>query len=126
MKPGWGGTLFSDDLTPAPADRCVHGRTAGEFCPYCYPLPPFQTHSATSVAAGEAIKPDAMTLRERVYRCILTNGPITDEAIAELTEMNPSTARPRRIELQRAGRIRADGTRMTKSARQATAWVVAR
>lgn len=111
-------TLF-DTAEPV---ACAHGRTEGEDCPFCNPLPPYQAHSITSLAAAAAIKPAALVLREQVFACIVIHGPVTDEAIAELLDMNPSTARPRRVELQRAGRIVADGTLATRSGRQARAW----
>jgi len=88
--------------------------------------PPFQAHSPTSRAAAEQIKPDATTLRERVYRCILTAGPITDDAICATLGMPGNTERPRRVELMNAGRIVQSGTRATASGRQAAAWVVPR
>lgn len=83
---------------------------------------PFVAGSRTSHAAADQIRTLSPNLRERVYLCIVQNGPVNDEEIADLLEMNPSTQRPRRIELAEAGRIRPDGTRTTKSGRQAVAW----
>lgn len=92
-----------------------------------YPVyPPAQMHSPTSRAAAEAIAPDASTLRERVFRCILTNGPVTDQEIQDLCKMDPSTERPRRVELVNAGRIYAAGKKRTRSGRSAFAWKVSR
>ena len=91
-----------------------------------YDRPPAQMHSPTSRAAAEQIKPDATTLRERVYRCIMTNGPVTDQEIQEMCSMNESTERPRRVELVKAGRIYAAGKKHTRSGRSAVAWQVAR
>ena len=88
--------------------------------------PPAQRHSPTSIAAAESMRESSSTLRERVYRCILTCGPITDDGICAALAMAGNTERPRRIELQRAGRIVAEGTKPTASGRQAVAWVVAR
>lgn len=85
--------------------------------------PPFQAHSPTSRAAAASIEPDTVTLRERVYRCILACGPITDEGISDALAMPGNTQRPRRIELVKAGRIVARGTLRTQSGRQAVAWV---
>lgn len=97
--------------------------------PTLFDLPPgapFIAGSPTSHAAAEEIKPTAQNLRERVFACIADHPyGLNDEEIAELLRMNPSTERPRRIELQRSGRIRQDGTRMTKSGRQGVAWVAA-
>ena len=87
---------------------------------------PYQAHSQTSVAAAESIKPDASTLRERVYRCILTCGPITDEGIQAALAMDGNTERPRRVELERLRRICQQGTKKTSKGREAAAWVVAR
>jgi predicted transcriptional regulator len=87
---------------------------------------PFQRHSATSRAAAKEIEPLANELRARVYRCIGSCGPITDEEIAITTGLNPSTARPRRIELVAVGLVRAHHIpARTRSGRIATAWVVA-
>jgi len=94
--------------------------------PSLFDQPPAQRHSPTSIAAAASIKPDVVTLRERVYRYILTNGPVTDEEIAIALGMPGNTERPRRIELMHAGRIVQSGTKPTASGRQAAAWVVAR
>jgi predicted ArsR family transcriptional regulator len=88
--------------------------------------PPAQRHSATSVAAAEEIKPSRKKMAEEVYEVIRQRGPITDERIADVLGMNPSTARPRRIELVRAGKIRAAGTLRTNAGRRATCWEVSR
>ena len=86
--------------------------------------PPAQAHSPTSRAAAEAIKETASTLRERVYRCILTSGPITDRSIQEALGMAGDTERPRRRELQKAGRI-VHGGKVVEHGREAETWVVA-
>jgi hypothetical protein len=39
-------------------------------------------------------------------------------------ELSENTVRPRRLELQNAGRIISAGTRPTKSGRQSNVWVV--
>lgn len=87
---------------------------------------PAQRHSPTSIAAAESIAPSTATLAERVYRCILSCGPITDDGIQAALAMSGNTERPRRRELEAAGRIIPDGTKPTASGRQAVAWVVAR
>lgn len=65
-----------------------------------------------------------MTARQKVLNCIRRYGPVSDERIEELTCLNPNTARPRRVELEREGFI-ADhlfrGT--TRSGRPAILWV---
>lgn len=78
--------------------------------------------SATSAAAADSL--DARTLnalQRRVYEH-LARRPSTDEETADELEMNPSTVRPRRIELERFGLIVQDGTRRTKSGRMAAIW----
>jgi predicted ArsR family transcriptional regulator len=59
-----------------------------------------------------------------VLRCIARAGDrgITDEAIASELDINPSTERPRRIELLSDGLIEATGEAMTRSGRRAIAW----
>lgn len=84
---------------------------------------PFVAESATSKAAAEEAKPSAATLRGRVREFLRTNGPATDEQIQDALGMNPSTQRPRRIELVTAGFVRDSGkTRKTASGRSATVW----
>lgn len=87
--------------------------------------PPAQQHSATSVAAADGIKPTAARLREMVYDAIKDAGThgLTDEQIQDALNMGGSTERPRRRELEQAGRIRDSGkTRLTKSGRKAAVW----
>jgi transcription initiation factor IIE alpha subunit len=50
---------------------------------------------------------------------------LTDEEMQLRLEMNPSTQRPRRIELARRGLVVEAGTRRTASGRMATVWRVA-
>ena len=104
------------------SERCQHGRAGYERCPFCHPLP---STAHTRAAADEAMRPLRAVLREEVFGCIVVNGPVTDEQIVDLTQMNPSTVRPRRLELERAGRIKAEGTAKTKSGRKAVTWVQA-
>jgi predicted ArsR family transcriptional regulator len=51
-----------------------------------------------------------------------TTAGATDEEIAAALGLNPSTARPRRIELARRGLIVEAGTRKTASGRMAVVW----
>ena len=91
------------------------------------PMPPFQKRSATSRKAAAAIKPDRHTLRDQVLDAIRKAGALgaTDEEIQQRTGMNPSTQRPRRIELVTLLRVADSGTtRKTTSGRAATVWVV--
>jgi hypothetical protein len=85
-----------------------------------------QMHSQPSIAAAEAALPNAGTLRRRVYDQLrqwhATGG--TDEDLQIGLGMDPSTQRPRRIELVNAGLVRDSGrTRKTRSGRRATVWV---
>jgi predicted transcriptional regulator len=87
--------------------------------------PAHQRHSPTSAAAAIAIEPAAGTLRRRVLE-VIRSKPSTDEEIADLLALNPSTSRPRRIELVQAGLVVDSGTtRKTRSGRQAVVWSVA-
>lgn len=89
--------------------------------------PPAQRHSETSLAAAESIKPDANRLRLRVLHWLLERGEHggTDEEGQEALGMPGSTYRPRRVELQAAGKIRKlETTRPTRSGRAAAVWVV--
>ena len=86
---------------------------------------PFVAGSATSHGAAVQIAPDAPNLREQVFAAIAHSGPLTDESGASLLKMNPSTYRPRRIELARMGRIEPDASpQLTAAGRKAVAWRV--
>jgi hypothetical protein len=87
-------------------------------------LLPWQIHSATSLQAAKSMKNQAENLREIVFTAI-ANEPLglTDLELEEATGIKGSTVRPRRVELQRAGRIFSMGTRPTPSGRRATIWV---
>lgn len=88
--------------------------------------PPAQQHSSTSVAAADGIRPTAARLREVVYAAIRDAGEhgLTDEEMLQATGLQPSTGRPRRVELVQAGRVRDSGkTRRTASNRSAVVWV---
>lgn len=85
----------------------------------------FQSHSPTSIAAARFYAPKAAGARARVFNALVaTDDGMTDEELQDALRMNPSTQRPRRIELQRAGLIADSGrTRPTKSGAQAVVWV---
>ena len=88
------------------------------------PTLPYQAHSETSKAAAESMQSKAKMERGRVYRCIKSEkyGLIDEEQQIAL-EMNPSTQRPRRIELVAAGLVRDSGRkRATSSGRMAVVW----
>lgn len=82
--------------------------------------------SATSAAAADALAPATLNrLHRLVLEFLRRHGPSTDEQIATGCGMNPSTARPRRIELARRGLVVEAGERRTASGRKATVWRVA-
>lgn len=83
--------------------------------------------SQTSAAAADSLGPDTLN---RLHRLVLAwleqHGPATDEEIASGLGLNPSTERPRRIELARRGLVIEAGTRKTASKRNATVWRAAK
>ena len=89
------------------------------------PVPSVAT-SDTSKAAAEAIEPTAGTLRHAVMRFLRCCGCVgaTDEQMQLALQMNPSTQRPRRIELVKGGfAFDSSRRRPTTSGRAATVWV---
>lgn len=82
--------------------------------------------SQTSAAAADSLGPETLN---RLHRLVLAwieqHGPATDEEIVAGTGLNPSTARPRRIELARRGLVIEAGEKRTRSGRKATSWRVA-
>jgi hypothetical protein len=90
-------------------------------------LPP-HVDTDTSKAASVAMETNAGTLRSQVLKFIEEAGGTgrTDDEIEDLLKMKGSTVRPRRRELEIAGKIRDSGqVRKTRSGRDATIWVVA-
>lgn len=88
--------------------------------------PPCQRHSDTSRAAAEAIKPKAGTLRARVLANVVAKGGhgVTDEEGQAALGMNPNTYRPRRRELEQAGKVVDSGLRRpTHAGRKAVVWM---
>lgn len=86
-----------------------------------------QRHSPTSLEAAHQARESGLAERGRelVWAALSAAGShgLCDEEIAEITRLNPSTARPRRIELLRMGRIIESGLRKTKSGRNAVVWM---
>lgn len=83
--------------------------------------------SKTSTQAALEIEPRSGTLRAKVL-AELRNHPdgLTDDEMQTHLSMNPSTQRPRRIELVEAKLVKDSGrTRLTQSRRQAVVWVAA-
>ncbi len=89
---------------------------------------PYVAGSETSKAAAERIEPSMASMRGKVLAFLREHGPHTDEEMQNLLHMNPSTQRPRRIELVRDGFVReyvsADGItcRQTRSHAWAQLW----
>jgi hypothetical protein len=87
---------------------------------------PAQAHSPTSKAAARSIEPRTGTLRGFVLAYIRGAGMngATDEEMQSALSMNPSTQRPRRIELVEAGFVYdSNRTRPTESGRNAVVWL---
>jgi hypothetical protein len=83
--------------------------------------------SITSAQAADSLSPATLNGLQRLVLEFVrarTEG-VTDEQIAAGLGLNPSTARPRRIELARLGLIVEVGVRKTASGRNAVAWRVA-
>jgi len=89
-------------------------------------FPPFIRHSDTSRLAAISVLDSARTWRAKVYRYIREAGVngVTDDEIQRGLGLNPSTQRPRRVELVELGVI-ADSLdrRRTPSGRLAVVWV---
>jgi hypothetical protein len=86
-------------------------------------LPAHQRHSTTSRAAARAAVPRVNELQARVLAFIRAQGGATDNEIQDALDMNPSTQRPRRIELMERGLVRDSGRkRKTPSGREAVVW----
>jgi hypothetical protein len=86
----------------------------------------YQPQSETSRGAAEAVRPAAVTDRAAVLSLLTRKlSGMTDEEIQRSLKLNPSTERPRRIELVQAGKVRDSGrTRPTVSGRAATVWEI--
>jgi hypothetical protein len=88
---------------------------------------PHQAHSATSRDAAVSILPEVKTLRGKVLKALYYRGEegMTDEELQLALAMNPSTERPRRVELcERLLVFESNETRRTKSGRSARVWVI--
>jgi DNA-binding Lrp family transcriptional regulator len=84
---------------------------------------PAQQHSRTSMQAADSLDAKALNaLQRKVLAWLAENGPATDEEMQVGLNMNPSTQRPRRIELAKRGLVVEAGVRMTKARRAAVVW----
>lgn len=118
--------LFHFDLTPGVMEETMRLRLEGQERMDAARRAA-QVHSDTSMAAAVAAVPAAKTQRHAVWTALLAAGPMTDEQIQHALSMNPSTERPRRVELVRSGLVRDSGQRAkTSSGRLATVWVAVR
>jgi hypothetical protein len=83
--------------------------------------------SVTSAQAADSLGPAMLNALQRKVLELLRATPegLTDEEVQRRLDMNPSTQRPRRIELARRGLVVEAGTRKTVSGRMATVWRLA-
>lgn len=110
----------------AVAARVPPERRVAAMPPPVEPDPPYQAHSPTSRAAAEALT-DSGTKRRLVLALIAAGDGLTDEECQVALTMNPSTQRPRRVELVEMGLVRDSGrTRPTHSGREAVVWEAVR
>lgn len=101
-----------------------------DYWPDIAPGPLFQQRapsvhgSITSAQAAESLRPATLNAMQRLVLELLRANPdgLTDEEQQLRLGMNPSTQRPRRIELARRGLVVEAGTRRTSSGRMATVW----
>lgn len=89
--------------------------------------PPSVRGSVTSAAAADSLSRRALNQMHRDLLAYLATQPdgATDEDMQTALAMNPSTQRPRRIELVRRGLVVKVGEHKTRSGRRAAAWRVA-
>lgn len=91
--------------------------------PDMFELPPYQRHSVTSLQAAVLAEPLVNALQAKVFAQIKLCGGATDEELQVALGLNPSTQRPRRIELVEKGLVRDSGkTRKTAANRNAVVW----
>lgn len=77
---------------------------------------------AASREARRSVEHRLTAMHRQILDALATCGPMTDEEIQAHTGLNPSTERPRRIELVAMARIRPAGEGRTASGRRATLW----
>ena len=88
---------------------------------------PYQKHSDTSITAAAEIEPALNKLQRKVLGFLRSQRETgaTDEEMQIHLDMNPSTQRPRRIELVARGKVYDSGKkRKTHSGRLAVVWRV--
>ncbi|NBW23185.1 MAG: hypothetical protein EBR82_86100, partial [Caulobacteraceae bacterium] len=76
---------------------------------------------------ADSLEPETLNAMQRRVLQLLAACPdgLTDEEMQTRLGMNPSTQRPRRIELVRRGLVVECGTRRTASGRMAVVWRIA-
>ena len=85
--------------------------------------PPHVAGSTTSKKAAQQIASPSGVLRQTVLDYLRKQGPLTDEQMQNGLAMNPSTQRPRRVELVKLGLVEdTNTTRKTASGRKAVVW----
>jgi transcription initiation factor IIE alpha subunit len=89
-----------------------------------FDMAPSVNGSVTSAQAADSLTPVALNAMQRRVLELLAATPdgLTDEEMQRRLRMNPSTQRPRRIELMRRGLVQSCGTRRTTSGRMAVVW----
>lgn len=87
-------------------------------------VPPYQRHSQTSRNAAIAIRPKVGSMKAQVLDYLETQEDgATDEEGINALRMNPSTYRPRRIDLVNEGLVVDSGQRRrVQSGEQAVVW----
>lgn len=124
-------------VMPVLCDSCHQYGFGSLVCTRCGVMRKFEgdgivnATTEASLEAKDAIRPHALSLRERVYDAIKASGAegMTDDDVQAALDMGGSTQRPRRIELLDAQRIRQRGAvynsdrRATRSGRKAVVWV---
>src|SRR3990167_8425997 len=82
--------------------------------------PPFQSHSDTSRAAAQSVRKKLGQLHVRVREAVRFHGPLTDEELCDVLNLQGNTLRPRRRELQLMAYVIDSGKRKpTRSGRKA-------
>lgn len=98
----------------------------GDEYPFYGGTPPHQRHSNTSREAAVKVASKSKTLREKVFAYLEARPEgATDDEIQVDLDMQSDTERPRRRELQKAGRVVDSGyVRNTRSGRSAVVWKI--
>lgn len=83
-------------------------------------------HPETSRESARRIASKTERLRALIFASLRAEGSATDEELQLRLSLDPSTERPRRVELVKQGLVVDSGkTRLTRSRRPATVWTVA-